>query len=94
VSRRKVQSISGGAPPDDVIDEMDLEIVADLQAEEWKVQQRLQHAVNALETRILHGARVVAKSRKWDPELRMVRTVRKSAGSAGPPDGERRVGRG
>lgn len=67
-------SIKGGSPREDVVDDIDLELIADLQAEEWQIQQKLQRAVNVLESRILHGATVQTNRFYFDRNLRMVRS--------------------
>lgn len=71
---KKVLSISGREVGPDVLDDLDFEIVADLQAEVLRAQKKMDRAITALETRILHGAVVRARSYYFDAELRIVRS--------------------
>jgi len=70
---KRVLSIEGAFQRDVVTDD-DLELVADKQAQAWRVEQEMQQAVARLKARLEHGATVKATRYYFDRELGMVRT--------------------
>ena len=75
----KVYSIQGKPEPEIVEDE-DLEVVAELQAEAWRADKKAQKATEILRARILAGARIESSRFYWDAELGMVRSRKERTG--------------
>ncbi len=74
----KVLTIKGERSENDVLTDDDFELVAELQGEAWKAERLAQKAVDRIESRILHGARIEARRYYFDQDLRMVRSVKET----------------
>ena len=64
----------------DFVTDKDLEEVVAWQDVEWKANLEAARKIEAIETRLKNGARLVARKFYYDPERRMVRSRKDSAG--------------